>query len=129
MHRSLSDHSYPIGMLSALVVAVAGVGPLWAAEPGIEFFEKKVRPVLVEHCFKCHAAAATKPKGGLLMDSRDALLRGGDSGPALVPGKPEESLLLKAIRYSDDALRMPPKGKLPQEVIADLEKWIALGAP
>src|SRR5204863_9196415 len=103
--------------------------PLTAADPGVEFFEKKVRPVLVEHCYKCHSAEAKSPKGGLLLDNRPAVLKGGETGPALVPGKPAESLLFKAIRYTDDGLRMPPEGKLPDEVIADLEKWIVLGAP
>src|SRR5262249_9698757 len=66
---------------------------------------------------------------GLLLDTRDALRKGGDSGPAIVPGRPTESLLLKAVRHTSAELRMPPKGKLPDAVIADLEKWIALGAP
>src|SRR5438552_1554090 len=100
-----------------------------AADPGIEFFEKKIRPVLVKECYSCHAVSAKKPKGGLLLDSRAALLKGGDSGPALVPGKPGESLLLKAVRYADPNLRMPPKTKLSEAVIGDIEKWIALGAP
>jgi hypothetical protein len=100
-----------------------------AAEPGIEFFEKKIRPVLVKECYSCHAVSAKKPKGGLLLDSKAALLKGGDSGPALVPGKPSESLLLKAVRYTDPNLRMPPKTKLSDGVIADFEKWIAMGAP
>jgi hypothetical protein len=100
-----------------------------AAEPGIDFFEKKVRPVLVQSCYPCHSLEAKKQRGGLALDSRDALRKGGDTGPAIIPGKPAESLLLKAVRYREDGLRMPPKGKLPDTVIADLEKWIALGAP
>src|SRR5262249_42368586 len=97
-----------------------------------EFFETRIRPVLVEKCYKCHSAEAKKAgklKGGLLLDSRAGLLKGGDSGAAVVPGKPADSLLLKALRYADEALRMPPKGKLPNSVVADFEKWIALGAP
>src|SRR5262249_17905689 len=86
-------------------------------------------PVLVEHCYKCHAAEAGKPKGGLRLDSRAGLLQGGDTSPAVVPGKPNASLLLKAVRYTDEALRMPPKGKLPAAVVADREKWVAMGAP
>jgi hypothetical protein len=85
--------------------------------------------VLVEHCFKCHSGEAKKPKGGLLLDSRAGMLKGGDSGPAIVPGKPGESLLLKAVHYTDAGLRMPPKGQLPNAAIADLEKWVAIGAP
>src|SRR3954447_2068142 len=94
-----------------------------------DFFEKKIRPVLVEHCYKCHSAEAKKLKGGLALDSRAGLLKGGDSGPALVAGKPADSRLITAVRYADAELRMPPKGKLPDAVIADLEKWVGLGAP
>lgn len=107
-------------------------GPLCAApadDVGREFFEKKVRPVLVTHCYSCHSAEAKKKRGGLLLDSRDGLRKGGDSGPVLRPGKPGESLLLKALHYKDDALKMPPKGKLPEAVIADLEAWVKMGAP
>src|SRR5262245_14356849 len=97
------------------------VSPL---DAGVEFFERKIRPVLVEHCYECHSAEAKKPKGRLRLDSRDGLLQGGVSGPALIPGKPADSLLLKAVRYHEDR-KMPPRGKLPDDVIADLEKWIA----
>jgi cytochrome c553 len=100
-----------------------------AADPGTEFFEKKIRPVLVEHCYKCHSPEAKKPKGGLSLDTREGVRRGGDTGPAVVPGKPGESLLMKAVRYTDTELKMPPKGKLTEAVVADLEKWIAMGAP
>jgi hypothetical protein len=92
----------------------------------VEFFEKKVRPVLVEHCYQCHSAQAKKVKGGLLLDTRDGLRRGGESGPALVPGDPDASLLLKALRYEDH--EMPPAGKLPAAVIADVQNWIRQGA-
>src|SRR5688572_9595744 len=97
---------------------------------GVEFFEKHVRPVFVEHCHQCHSAEAEKVKGGLLVDSREALLKGGDSGPALVPGDPEKSLLIKAIRYTDENLQMPPKGKkLTDDQIKHLEEWVKIGAP
>jgi hypothetical protein len=95
---------------------------------GIAFFETKIRPVLVEHCYQCHATGAKKLRGGLKLDSRVSILAGGDTGPAVVPGKPEESLLLAAIRHEDE-LEMPPKGKLPPRIIADFERWITLGAP
>src|SRR5262249_53571515 len=89
-----------------------------AASPeDVEFFEKKVRPILAEHCYKCHSAQAKKPKGGLLVDSRTALLKGGDNGPALVPGEPDKSRLVQAIGYKDTDLQMPPKAKLPDAVI------------
>ena len=94
---------------------------------GLAFFEKKIRPVLVQHCYKCHAADAKNIRGGLLLDSRAAIRQGGDSGPAVVPEKPGESLLLESLRY--DGYEMPPSGKLPDAVIADFEKWIAMGAP
>ena len=99
------------------------------SDAGIEFFEKKIRPVLVESCYGCHSVAAGKKRGELLLDSRPAMLEGGESGPAVVPGKPNESLLIKAIRYTEKDLRMPQKGKLPAAVIADFEKWVAMGAP
>jgi hypothetical protein len=112
--------------------------PLQAIPPGdapssiesnFEFFEKKVRPVLVQQCYECHSAAAKKLKGGLRLDSREGIRKGGDSGPALAPGRPENSLLIKAIGYQDPELKMPPKGKLPDAVIADLEEWVRRGAP
>lgn len=116
--------------------AVAGVQLVSAAEPPqltasqTEFFENKVRPVLSKHCYKCHSAEATKVKGGLYLDSRDGVLKGGDSGPAIVPGDPEKSLLVKSIRYSDPDLQMPPKGeKLSDAQIADLVAWVMMGAP
>lgn len=94
---------------------------------GVRFFEQKIRPVLLKHCYSCHSAEAKKSRGGLLVDSRAALLKGGDAGPAVVPGKPLESLLLKAIRH--DGLMMPPKDRLSAEVVADFEAWIKMGAP
>jgi hypothetical protein len=94
----------------------------------VEFFEKKIRPIFVERCYKCHSVQAEKVKGGLLLDSRDGLLKGGDSGPAIVPGDPEKSILIKAIRQTDE-LRMPVKEKLPDEQIADFIAWVKMGAP
>jgi hypothetical protein len=93
------------------------------------FFEAKIRPVLVTQCSKCHASTAQKLRGGLRVDSRDGLRRGGDSGPAIVPGSPEESLLIRAIRYRDEELKMPPKGRLDDSVVADFEAWVKMGAP
>lgn len=108
-----------------------------AAEPGapqpdraaLEFFETHIRPVLIEHCYECHSGQAKKPKGGLRLDSRDGLRKGGESGPAFVPGKPEDSLLIQVVRHVDSQPHMPPKKKLPEAVIADLVKWVAMGAP
>jgi hypothetical protein len=98
-------------------------------QDGVDFFERKIRPVLVQECYSCHSAEAKKHKGGLLLDTKRGVLDGGDTGPAIVAGKPNESLLIKAIRYSDPDLRMPPKKKLSPDVIADFEKWVAMGAP
>src|SRR5262245_17062057 len=115
---------------AALLLAAAAVpARAAAADAGLEVFEKKVRPALVEHCYRCHSAEGKSPRGGLRVDTREGLRKGGDSGPAVVPGKPEASLLLRAIRYTDESLRMPPRGKLPAAVVADFERWVALGAP
>jgi len=102
-----------------------------ADRAGVEFFEKHIRPVLVEHCYGCHSPGAEKGvKGGLLLDTRDGLRKGGDSGPAIVVGDPERSLLIKAVRYHDENLQMPPKGKkLSEQQIEDLAAWVKMGAP
>ncbi len=94
-----------------------------------EFFEKRIRPILVEHCYGCHSAQAKKQKGGLRLDTRAGMLKGGDSGPAVVPDHPDESLLVMAVRYTEESLRMPPKGKLPETAIADFVKWVTIGSP
>src|SRR5262249_26404561 len=96
---------------------------------GVEFFEQNVRPVLVEHCYQCHSADAKKVRGGLLLDSRAGWQKGGDNGPALVPGDAEKSLLLKAVRYSDETLKMPPTGRLSDKQVTALAEWVKLGAP
>jgi cytochrome c553 len=95
----------------------------------LEFFENKVRPVLVTHCYSCHSAETSKLKAGLRLDSRAAILKGGDTGPAVVPGQPEESLLIQAVRYKDEDTAMPPKERLPQAQVADLETWVRMGSP
>lgn len=111
--------------------------PLNAAEDGqkndmqldpakVEFFETKIRPVLVEHCHKCHSPDAKHIRGGLQLHTRNSTLEGGESGPAVVPGKPDESLLLSSLKY--DSFEMPPSGKLGKSIIADFEKWIRDGA-
>ena len=94
-----------------------------------EFFEKKIRPLLENNCFSCHSHKSGKSKGHLVVDSLGSLLKGGDSGPALVPGQPDKSLLLKAIGYQDEDLQMPPKGKMEDAQIALLREWIKIGAP
>ena len=101
-----------------------------AADPdGIEFFEKSIRPILVERCSQCHGGRTKKAEGGLVVMPRSGLLEGGDSGPAIVPGDPDSSLLIRAIRYTDEALRMPPKGRLAPEEVSAFEAWVKRGAP
>ena len=109
------------------VVCVLGVGLRAGDDQGTDFFERRIRPVLVHHCYECHSESATEVEGDLLVDSRAAIRKGGESGAAVVPGKPDESLLIEAIHYR--SLEMPPNGKLPEEIVADLEKWVAMGAP
>jgi hypothetical protein len=96
-------------------------------EDRVEFFEKRIRPVLNDRCFECHGSE--KVKGGLRLDTHEGLLKGGDSGPAMISGIPEKSLLIKAIRYQDKDLQMPPKHRIEPEQVANLEAWIRMGAP
>ena len=96
----------PLSGLAALVALGAGLRAEDSA--GIEFFEKRIRPVLIEHCYECHSAEAKKVKGKLRLDSREAVLRGGEIGPAIIEGKPMESLLICAVQYHDKDLQMPP---------------------
>jgi len=96
---------------------------------GVEFFEKKIRPVLAERCYECHSHQAKKLKANLYLDSRQGMLQGGDSGVALVLGEPEKSRIVEAIRYANPDLQMPPKQQLPETAIADLIEWIKRGAP
>lgn len=116
--------------LLATIALMVG-GPVLAA-PGdddpasVEFFEKKIRPVLVNKCYKCHSTSGKKSQGGLLLDTREGIRRGGESGHAVVPGDLSDSLLIEAIRY--DGLEMPPDEQLPDAVIADFEHWVRSGA-
>ena len=125
--------------LSHWIVAICGICVLALARPvpaaetpspaGLELFEKKIRPTLVNECYKCHSATSEKLKGNLLLDTRDGILAGGDTGPAVIPGDPANSLLLKAIRRVDKDTAMPPKKTLGKDVITDFTQWIQLGAP
>lgn len=125
-----------------LLLSIILATPVWSIEvvdlkssdrpsqKDVDFFENKIRPVLVKHCYECHSVQAQSNKnlkGGLLLDSRAAARKGGDSGSAVVPSNPSESLLLSAVKH--ESFEMPPRGKLPAEIIADLEKWIQIGAP
>jgi mono/diheme cytochrome c family protein len=121
----------PLAILASLVLASAA--PLTAAqrEPPAEqvrFFETRIRPLLAEHCYRCHGP--DRHKGGLRLDARQGMLRGGDSGTALiVTGRPEQSLLIRAVGHQDDTLRMPPKKRLSDRQVADLTRWVQRGAP
>ena len=121
-------------LLSAiLIVAISAGQGLRADEPSspnvspsqVRFFENHVRPVLARHCYGCHGPK--KQEAELRLDSRPAMLRGGESGPAIVPGKPDDSLLIEAVRH--ESLEMPPTGKLPSKTIDELSRWVAMGAP
>src|SRR5262245_10145934 len=101
------------------------------ADQGLELFERKVRPILAERCHACHSARVATPEAGLFLDSREGFLKGGTSGPAVVPGDPDKSLLIRAVRSDDKKLQMPPpeKERLTAQEVADLEAWVRLGAP
>src|SRR5947208_1090334 len=124
----------PLWRSLLLTTAVLPLAAVWPAaspaddESNLEFFEKQVRPILAARCYECHSGRVAKPKGNLRLDSLALALKGGETGPAIVPGKPTESLLVDAINYGD-VYQMPPKAKLPAEEIAALTRWIELGAP
>jgi mono/diheme cytochrome c family protein len=114
-------------LLCAVLSAENPAGNAAFTAEQVRFFETNARPVLVEHCHKCHGAK--KQWAGLRLDSRAALLRGGDSGAAIVPGKPDKSLLIRAVRHTDEDLKMPEDGKLSERQIGDLVRWVEMGAP
>ncbi len=116
--------TYPPCLAFLLLLAVARLA---IADDGVQFFEQHVRPILVDHCFKCHSDQFEQ-KGGLVLDSRQGWLQGGEHGPALVPGKPDQSLVMQALKHLGD-VAMPPDGPLPDTQVQAIEKWIALGAP
>ncbi len=108
-------------------VATDGTANETASAKGIDFFEKQIAPILKRRCYKCHSHESGKAKGGLVLDSRHGWKKGGTEGPAIVPGKPAESLLIEAVRY--EGYEMPPEEQLPASEIALLEKWVTMGAP
>ena len=110
------------------IVALSVASPLAAQTPDVEFFEARIRPVLVQRCYSCHNSKLAAPKGDLVLDTKEGLLKGGASGPALVPGNPAESRLLKVLSYTDPLVQMPPSGKLADAVLEDFTQWIAKGA-
>ena len=115
------------GIFSLLTIDARAEDEPKLAPEAVQFFESKIRPVLVDHCYRCHSVDGQGVRGGLAVDHRDALLAGGESGPAIVPGSLQESTLWSAINYQD--YQMPPKNKLPASVIEDFRKWIEMGAP
>ena len=119
-----------LGILAGLILS--SDRPLNARQDtpaGVEFFEKKVRPILTQRCYSCHSAQARKLKARLYLDTREGVRKGGTSGRSIIPGKPGGSLLIRAVRYTDENLQMPPKGKLSAAEIKTLEEWVDMGAP
>ncbi len=120
-------------LVGAMVVLLpANLLAAGQATQDFDFFEKGIRPVLVDRCYKCHSSAAEKVKGGFLLDTKEGLLKGGESGkPAIVPGDAGKSLLIEAVRYRNEDLQMPPpkQGRLTDEQVACLVAWINSGAP
>ena len=122
-------------LLATLAAASAPAFAAVTAEPTKEpaaFFESKIRPILTDNCYKCHSLEKGKSKGGLTLDTREGVLKGGEDGPAIKPGNPADSPLIKAINYQDKDLQMPPSkdgGKLGDAQIAALTEWVKMGAP
>lgn len=125
--RRMNRTRLPLAIIVASFLLPMGLARPTVAVDEIQFFETQIRPLLAEHCFSCHSASAVKLQAGLMLDSRKRMLTGGDSGPAIVPENPHDSLLLETVRY--ESFEMPPTGMLPEAEIAKLERWIELGAP
>ncbi|MFN0198335.1 MAG: PSD1 and planctomycete cytochrome C domain-containing protein [Planctomycetaceae bacterium] len=124
--RSISRLAFATSVSLCIVILAIVPSPLMSDEASdIEFFEKQIRPILIERCYECHSDE--KHEGGLRLTSRELLLQGGETGAAVVPGKPDESLLIRAVGYVDE-LKMPPKGKLSESEIEKLTQWVAMGA-
>ncbi len=121
-------NSVPRLLIFVLSIIAASAPVSHATSADLEFFEKKVRPLLVEYCYECHSAEADIPQGDLRLDTKRGWLKGGASGPAVVPGDPDDSLLMEAVRYRNDAIQMPPDGRLTDAEIEIFEQWIDEGA-
>lgn len=113
-----------VGAIFALSITT----PLAAQTTDVEFFEAKIRPVLVQRCYSCHNSKMAAPKGDLVLDTKEGLLKGGASGAVVVPGNPAQSRLMKVLDYTDPLVQMPPSGKLADAVLQDFTQWIARGA-
>ncbi|MDF1656304.1 MAG: DUF1553 domain-containing protein [Verrucomicrobiales bacterium] len=119
----------PAVLIVALLSSLSAASAVDLSREDLQFFESKIRPALVTHCYECHSQEADKRKGGLWLDSKAGWELGGDSGPAAIPGNVDGSLIIETIRYDDPDLEMPPDGKLPSAVIADFEEWVRRGLP
>ncbi|MFZ4765202.1 MAG: c-type cytochrome domain-containing protein, partial [Roseimicrobium sp.] len=130
-NRSASSLSvrYRWLLLSCLLLGAGNIVAADFSNDQLEFFEKKIRPLLTERCYDCHSVGAKKLKGGVFLDSRDSALKGGDTRAAVVPGDPEKSLFIESITYKNQDLQMPPKNRLTDAQIADLTTWVKQGAP
>ena len=127
MKRLLLFLTFPSLLSAADVAAGAHAG---IAADQLNFFEKNIRPVLADQCYKCHSAKAEKVKGSLTLDSKEGAVMGGESGhPGITPGKPDQSTIYTAITWQDDDMKMPPKHQLSADVVANFKKWIEMGAP
>ena len=118
----------PLLHICCVGLTLAGALTAQQSAGGEEFFEKKIRPVLVSRCYMCHGAQAPQVQGALLLDTKQGMLTGGNAGPAIKPGDPDRSLLIQALRY-DGELKMPPGTALQPEVVSDFEQWVRIGAP
>ena len=119
------------GPVAALIACLFVCGNLFAetADEGNHFFESKIRPILFEHCYSCHSAEADEANGDLRLDTAQAIVNGGTRGSAITKGSPDQSILFRAVKYDEPGMQMPPDGKIADEKIADLRRWIELGAP
>jgi mono/diheme cytochrome c family protein len=127
LHRS---RSLAFAVFAAVGAPAFGAATAEPTKEQTEFFENKIRPILKEHCYKCHSLEEKKSKGDLTMDTKAGLLKGGENGAVIVPGNVDKSPLITAVKYLDPDLQMPPKGeKLTDQQIADLTAWVKMGAP
>lgn len=134
LRRRSPSFVFTIPSLFGLLFVIPTLGlcdelPQSSSEAGIAYFEKEIRPLLITHCYQCHAESADEREGGLVLDNRDGWLIGGDSGPAVVPGDVDASHLIRAVRYGDEGLQMPPVKPLDAADVARLEHWVRIGAP
>src|SRR5437588_2865468 len=127
--KSLGIGAALLGTTGSVGAADASSAPIKFSQEQREFYEKQIQPVLADNCFKCHSHQAEKIKGSLVLDSREGALKGGETGPAIVPGDAEKSLLIRAVRHVDEDLQMPPKRQVPEAQIALLTEWVKMGAP